>query len=263
MSFELSEKIYHSKLLNTGNYLHRNYLFDLDDDLIPRNLREAFMSNSSDPAPSQIVIFKNKVVNTSSSIELIKSNDTQADFITELQSITRRGSDDVINDQDEQNLITEVSDDDPEMWFPTRTCPNGCNCGKCPIENGINDVQHSQSIMSLVPSNSSTSLTIVPSNSNFFISITDVVPLRNNFGAIIHWSVLHYHGISGYKVFLDGHHAASVYSPSRTVAFIDNVNMKFPHHFAVSIIKTGSVREPFQQHSMQAIYLYDPNNFIH
>ena len=259
MSFDLTEQLYYSKSLNTSNNFHRNYIFDLNDDLVPQNLREAFMSENSDPAQSQIVIFKNNVVNTSSSIELIKSNDNQADFITELQSITRRGSDDVINDRDTQNP-NDKTDDDPELWYPSRTCPNGCNCGKCPIDN---DIQHSQSIMSLVPSNSSTSMTLVPSNSNFFISITDVIPLRNNFGAIIHWSVLHYHGISGYKIFLDGNHAASVYSPTRTVAFIDNVNMKFPHHFAVSIMKNGSVREPFQHHSMQAIYLYDPNNFIH
>ncbi|XP_070507029.1 uncharacterized protein [Chironomus tepperi] len=231
MSFDLTEKLYYSKSLNTAKYFHRNYLFDLDDELVPQNLREALMSENSDPVPSQIVIFQNKLVNKSSSIELIKSNDNQADYITSLQSITRRGSDDVTNDRDK-------TDDESETWFPSRACPNGCNCGKCPIDKGI---KPSQSVMSLVPSNSSTSMTLVPSNSNFFISITDVVPLRNNFGAIIHWSVLHYHGISGYKIFLDGNHVASVYSPSRTVALIDNVNMKFPHHIAVSIIKTGSV----------------------
>lgn len=263
MSFDLTKNFYYSKSSNTTDFFHRSYPFDLDDDLVPKNLREAFMSENSDPPQAQIVIFKNKVVNTSSSIELIKSNDNQADFITELQSITRRGSDDVINDRDIQNPNAEVNDktdDDPEMWYPTRTCPNGCNCGKCPIDNAV---QHTQSIMSLVPSNSSSLMTLVASNSNFFISITDVVPLRNNSSAIIHWSVLHYHGISGYKIFLDGNHVASVYSSTRTVAFIDNVNMEFPHHFAVSIIKNGSVRETFQHHSMQAIYLYDPNNFIH
>lgn len=281
MSFDLSETIFYSKFINEENIYNNRLPLDLDDELIPRPLRESLKSENSEQiellqVPSNFTIFRNNIVKASSSIELIKSNDNQA----ELHS-NNKEDDDVINhNAAEESAVTKnpnaeaiqqaQTEEEPEIWFPTRTCPNECNCGKCPIDKGIEtafimDGQVlSQSVMSLVPSSSSITMTFVQGNPNLFISITDVIPLRNNQSAIIHWSVLHYHGISGYKVFLDGNLVASVFSPTRTVAFIDDVNMKFPHHFAVSIMRgDSSVRETFQQHSMQAIYFYDPNNFIH
>jgi hypothetical protein len=164
--------------------------------------------------------------------------------------------------------ISNDSVNEVDSWEMAKMCPNGCNCGKCPLVNDSHEEMDMESqkisILSLAPNLSSISFIEEPNKSIMYLSITYVIPLRN-YGAIIRWNVMNQHGIRGYNIFMDGIQVSSVHSPSRMSAVIENVNMKIPHHFAVSITP-ASFNEKIPStyyHNMHAVYLHRPNNFIH
>lgn len=249
MKFDIVEHF--SKFPYCLDYITGNVQFDIDDEMIPQNLREALKSENSEQIqqtqPSQILIFKNQTFNTTSTIELFRSSARQ------LRSIIKySNSDGMINYQGVSNSEKDIlSDDESDIWYPSSSCPTeDCNCSKFP------SIQK-PSEMSLVPSVTSIeSMSVV--NAASVISISSITPLRSNRGVIIHWNVPCYYGISGYKVFVDGVHVTSVYSPMRTAAFIEDVNMEVAHHFAVSVTTDAEVRDVIQQ---QAIFFYDPDEF--
>ena len=146
-----------------------------------------------------------------------------------------------------------------------RTCPNDCNCGQCPLEKEVEEEGMFSEIMDIPrsPTNLSSISLTNQNRSDAFLSIKYVIPLRD-YGVIIRWNVLHHLGIRGYKIFIDGMHVASVHSPSRTSALIENVNMRIPHHFSITAV-TSNVCEKMPTilyHNTLAVYLYKPNNFI-
>ncbi|KAG5671726.1 hypothetical protein PVAND_001906 [Polypedilum vanderplanki] len=187
--------------------------------------------------------------------DLSVKNTTHVDTIWPLNSITNANDDGI-------ERVEISSDEETELWQTARMCPNGCDCGKCPIESTMSSTT---SNMSLVHPNVSSISLKEQSYNNSFISITHIVPLRNLSSAIIHWDVMHYHGIRGYKVYLDGNLVTSVHSPTRTSALIESVNMSYPHHFAVTIVLNVDEQLPkmFIHRNMQAIHIYRPRNFIH
>lgn len=143
-------------------------------------------------------------------------------------------------------------EDEGELWMMAETCLNGCEkCRTHETKSAIN-------ILSLAPSLSTTNS--LP-NIRSYLSIAYVIPLRN-FGAIIRWTVNHPYDIRGYKVFVDGAHVSTVHSKSRLSALAENVNMKIPHHFAVSVIPCAERIPKTSYRNMHAVYLYKPNEFI-
>jgi hypothetical protein len=217
--------------------------FSLSDKIVPRWLRASLMSeNSQDTYQPQPIDGK---------------GDEKEEEVTHVDRVAN-GNDD-----------GSSSEEEPELWQTASMCPNDCNCGSCPID--IKDditvgssSNSSSSCMSLMPNVSSISLGEQSKHNNALLSITYVVPLRN-YGAIIHWNVMHRHGIRGYKVYLDGNLVSSVHSPTRTSALIDSVNMSYPHHFAVTVVPNVGEQLPkiFFHRNMQAIHIYRPNHFIH
>lgn len=246
MSFKLPETFVASKSLTMSEFSSK--AFNLNDELVPQQLRDAYMSqNSPSPSPSA-----QKLMSFST---LRVTEETTRKY----HNVTESSSSDVLMQLSDDTL------DEVDSWEMAKMCPNGCNCGRCPLvddEEGETDSRN-YSVISLAPNLSSISFIEESNKATSFLSITYVIPLRN-YGAIIRWNVINQHGIRGYKIFMDGIQVSSVHSPSRMSAVIENVNMKIPHHFAVSITPTVGEKIPsILYHNMHAVYLFKPNNFIH
>lgn len=243
MSLKLPEKLVASKSFKMSEFASNT--FSLYDDEVPKQVRDAILSQSS-PSPKILTVS----LDDDASIELIVT-----------KAAPRKASSDMlvaISDYEQNN--------EDDSWEMAKMCPNDCNCGKCPLSEDEDEdiMSHEISNLSLAPDLSSISLVENFNQSRSYLSIIHVIPLRN-YGAIIRWNVVHQHGIRGYKVFMDGTQVSSVHSPSRMSAVIESANMKIPHHFAVSV--TPNVNDERMSailyHNMHAVYLYKPNNFIH
>lgn len=250
MSFKLPETVIASKSFKMSEFSSK--AFNLNDNMVPEQLREAYLSkNSPSPSTPKFLSLSTLAVDDNTSIEFVVTEETTRQY----HNISASSSSDV---------LMQVSDDDSiadevDSWEMAKMCPNGCNCGTCPLV----DEEKRISILSLAPNLSSISFIEEPNKSTSYLSITYVIPLRN-YGAIIRWNVMNQRGIQGYKIFMDGVQVSSVHSPSRMSAVIENVNMKIPHHFAVSITPTISEKIPTTlYHNMHAVYLFKPTNFIH
>lgn len=253
MPFKLPETIIASKSLKMSEF--NSKAFNLNDSVVPEQLRNAYLSqNSPSPSAPKILSFSTLTVDDNTSIEFVVTKETTRQY----HNISESSLSDV-HLSDDDNMVDEV-----DSWEMAKMCPNGCNCGKCPLVDENEEINSRKiSILSLAPNLSSISFIDEPNKSASYLSITYVIPLRN-YGAIIRWNVINQHGIRGYKIFMDGIQVSSVHSPSRMSAVIENVNMKIPHHFAVSITPTISEKIPTAlYHNMHAVYLYKPNNFIH
>lgn len=253
MALKLPETLIASKSFKMSEFTSKG--FNLYDDAVPKQLRQAFLSqNSSPPSASSVLSVSTLTVNDDTTIEVIVKKGTAR----ELYSAQNSSSADVlmpISDEEEENS------NDTDSWETASMCPNDCNCGNCPMaENEDEEMKsHEISFLSLMPNFSSISL-VDQANQN--LSITRVIPLRN-YGVIVRWDVMNHHGIRGYKVFMDGIEVSAVHSPSRMSAVIENVNMKAPHHFAVSVQNISEKMPTTPCRNMHAVYLYKPNNFIH
>lgn len=233
MFLQLPEVFSSSKSLKMSDF--HSLSFNLFNDVVPIQLRDSLMSQDS----SQMTL-------TETSVELMLTND-RFSFASNRSSSSS------------EVLMVREEEHEGESWEMAKTCPSDeCNCGKCPLIEE-NSPPNSISDVSLAPSYS----TISQPEANF-LSIAYVVPLRN-YGAIIRWNVQYQHGVGGYKLFIDGVQVSSVHSPSRMSALVESVNMKIPHHFAVSIIPSASEKKmpKISYRNMHAVYLYKPTNFIH
>lgn len=256
MALKFPESLFNSKSFKATDFSSK--IFNLKDNLVPERLRNAYISrNSPSPCFPEITSFSTLAVADNSSIELVVTEETK----TQCNTRGFASSDVLAQISDDEDLVDEV-----ESWEMAKMC----NCGKCPIVTNKEEEKRIQmnsqniSILSLSPNLSSISFIKEPHKITSYLSISYVIPLRN-YGAIIRWIAMNQNGIMGYKVFIDGIQVSSVHSPSRMSAVIENVNMKIPHHFAVSITPT-SINEKLpatiHYHNMHAVYLYKPNNFI-
>jgi hypothetical protein len=197
-------------------------------------LREALMSPSKESAP---------FLNISTAI--IVGRDSNMELRGLLPS----------NDKFIKNSSSNDDEDENDSWKMAETCLNGCKkCRKFTTDESFPTIN----IISLTPSLlTNRSLPNIRS----YLSIVYVMPLRN-FGAIIRWTANHQYDIRGYKVFVDGAHVSTVHSKSRLSALAEHVNMKIPHHFAVSVIPFAEKIPKTSHRNMHAVYLYKPNEFI-
>lgn len=250
MFLELPEKKFtatSSKSLKMSN-LHP-YTFNLYDNIVPQRLRESLMSQSEliSSQPSQLMTISSSV--TVEEMIFKRDSKTTTTFNAPLNSTSTEMLLSISDNDDNEN--DEIKD---ELWEMPKMCPNDCNCGECPLSDGNSSVS--------LFSNYSTISLPETSPSLSYLSISYVMPLRN-YGAIIRWNVnVYQHGIRGYKIFIDGRQVSSVHSPSRMSALLESVNMKIPHHFAVSIIASEKIPMLLYR-NMHAVYVYKPNNFIH
>lgn len=240
MSFKFSENFISSKSFKMEEISSKS--FNLYDDMVPKQLRDAYLSQNS-----SVLTLSTLTFDDDASVKVVVKRNTAR----QLNSATNSSSCDVLT------TISDGEENEIESWEMAKMCPNGCNCGSCPlVKNEI------FSLHSLAPNLSTISLPNNHNQSNSFLSISYVIPLRN-YGAIIRWNVVHQRDIRGYKIFMDGSQVSSV-GRGRVSAVIENVNMQTPHHFAVTIIPNVSEKiTPFLYHNMHAVYLYKPNDFIH
>jgi hypothetical protein len=234
--------------------------FSLHDEFTPQKLREVlFHSNATATALTPT---------TNNSINKISSNNSSVDDTKQRKDCNPLATDTIHQYQqhhhrsfhcNEKPITTKEDrrEEEEEEGNETWETAIECNCGNCPI--GHLQFSHNTSDTSLIASiSSSSSIDEHCDEWKSFLSITYVGPLRN-YGAIIHWNVMHYHGIRGYEIHLDGNRVSLVHSPKRTSAFIENVNMNFPHHFAIAIVPNVDAKIfELSDRRMQAVYIYHP-----
>lgn len=236
MFLKLPEIFSASKSLKMSDF-HSLSSFNLCSDVLPRRLRDSLMSQDSS--------LMTLTVQDETSVEVMLRNERFSFASNRTLSSSKV-------------LMVREDENEGESYEMARMCPSDdCNCGKCPLT----DANSSANSISVVSFESNFSTMSLPEAN--FLSIDYVVPLRN-YGAIIRWNVQYQHGVGGYKLFIDGAQVSSVHSPSRMSALVESVNMKIPHHFAVSIIPSAREKMPkIPYRNMHAVYLYKPTNFIH
>lgn len=213
-------------------WLHQNLLkakvfnefelkkFDFKDELVSQQLRNSIFSVDSQEFPLDYL--------TKDSVEI---------------------ANDIFLEKFETPENSSEEEDEEEIFEVARSCPNDCEHENCPflprlysssevfftMESRFSENLSSVSLVRQVSSLSMMEMTYDGREKNEILSISRIVPLRNN-SAIVHWNVKSFLGIRGYKVIVDGVLASRVNSAERTSAFISPVNMSIPHHFTVTVV---------------------------
>jgi hypothetical protein len=95
-----------------------------------------------------------------------------------------------------------------------------------------------------------------------YVKIIRIVPIRND-SAIIHWKSRRTWNDKGFKIFVDGNLATIIYSPERTSAFINNVDMDEMHQFSISVLRPKYYEEDEHSEQLSTIVDYIPKHLQH